>query len=615
MAEDDHDGWTYPGGGRHRYQPYIVELMSMMHGAHEDEARTVFTRDQLLEIKPTDVKRFLNMKAYDDPDPDPSRGHRPTHGRSDSLYYAKKALSHFMPYRTVPWCNGRGNPTKSAIVNTMIKEVKKFEVRGEGAPSHAKRPLKQVEFRKTLELFRQQNDFNHKWRYPMMALWQYHLIGRVDDVCNFKCNDPRGHGEFDFALKTKVRWSKNVMEERQCPPQILLGAADPMFCLLLNFGVYLEVMLGLYPDCTYLFTDSTTNNAVKNLTATYRNRLEAVVWKHAEFKAMETKDDEEGIGTHSYRKYPSNYARGCGMSPDEIEIRGRWKTQGKRVVFRYIDVKQLTIDAKVAASLCVGGPIKYKMKEAVTLTDEWLFTHVVPNIRRRFPNDSRLCRVLAQAVLFGAMDAEIGESYMPADLRDRITQAYIPTHPTIQQPVHRVPLTVYRIQDTLMIDEVPQADNGGDGAGTAPPEAATTNHQAQMLVNMQRLHQQQAANHQQTQDSISGLRQWALNQFRIVNGNVRAFGGTIQSAVSRQDPQQGARRRRSTDPQQQLQDGAHPATLAATPRTLQELWEECLVLAAGSPPKTGLLLNEATGRMESSRSTTGASLFGGLLKS
>lgn len=47
-----------------------------------------------------------------------------------------------------------------------------------------------------------------------MSLWQYHLIGRVDDAAHFEVTDPIGHNVFgDFALKTKVQWSKNVLDE------------------------------------------------------------------------------------------------------------------------------------------------------------------------------------------------------------------------------------------------------------------------------------------------------------------------------------------------------------------------------------------------------------------
>lgn len=226
------------------------------------------------------------MKACNDPNPDTSTD-RPTHGRSGSLRCAKRPLSFFMPHRTVPWCQRKGNPTESALVNDMIKEAKKFKVRGEGAPSHAKRPLKQDEFRKTIDLFRAQPDFKHKRKCPMMAVWQCNLIERVDDVANFKVNDPRGHGDCDFALKTKVRWSKNIMEERQCLPQISLGAMDPVFCVILNLAIHLEECLSINPDAVHLFVEVTGENCIKNLIATCQNRLEAVVWKHPEFKALE----------------------------------------------------------------------------------------------------------------------------------------------------------------------------------------------------------------------------------------------------------------------------------------------------------------------------------------
>lgn len=250
----------------------MSKLMSMSHGGEECDRGSVFTREQLEAITPVDVKRCVCMKAHNDPDPNLQRD-RPTNGRSDSLCFAKKATSFCMLHRTVPWCQGPSNPAKSALVNDMTKQVKKFEVRGEGAKSNAKRPLKQVKFWKTIATFRAQEDFNHKWKCPMMVLWQFALIGRVDDVANFKTNDPCGHGDFHFALKTKVRWSENALEERQCPLQILLGAMNHMHCVILNLAVHLEECLGLHPDAVHSFTELTTsaNNTVKNLIATHGN--------------------------------------------------------------------------------------------------------------------------------------------------------------------------------------------------------------------------------------------------------------------------------------------------------------------------------------------------------
>ena len=191
--------------------------------------RSRFTRAELLDIRPIDIKQFFGLLAYKDPDYDIAAGHRPTGCRSSNLAAAKRALSFYMPHRTVPWCNGQGNPTRSAPVNDLIKEVKKFEVRGEGCPSHAKRPVRPNEFRKAIEILRSLPDFNCKCKYPMICLWQHSLIGRLDDAAHFELKDPHGHPNFDFALRTNVRWSKNVMEERQCPPQASICACCLLF--------------------------------------------------------------------------------------------------------------------------------------------------------------------------------------------------------------------------------------------------------------------------------------------------------------------------------------------------------------------------------------------------
>ena len=164
----------------------------------------------------------MGLYAHRDPncDTSPPANHWPTHCRSSALEACKRALSFCMPHRTVPWCNNQGNPTRSAPVNDIIKEVKKFEVRGEGSPSKAKRAVRPNEFKKAIQLFRAQPSFECKHKCPMVCLWQHQLIDRLDDAAHFEVKDPQGHPNFDFALRTNDRWSKNVMEERQCPPQV-----------------------------------------------------------------------------------------------------------------------------------------------------------------------------------------------------------------------------------------------------------------------------------------------------------------------------------------------------------------------------------------------------------
>mgnify|MGYP000355231538 CR=1 FL=1 len=228
--------------------------------------------------------------TFGDPDCDVTDGHRPTHCRSSTLEATKRALSYYMPHRTAPWCNNQGNPTHSAPVNDIIKEVKKFEVRGEGSPSKAKRAVRPNKFSHAIRLLRSLPSFDCKYKHPMVCLWQHYLIGRLDDAAHFEVKDPAGHPNFDFALRTNVRWSKNVMEERQCPPQvsscicplclslccfdifltlsfcqIMLGARDSSMCTFLNFGIYLEEHLRRFPGVKYLFTEDLDDGAPERL--------------------------------------------------------------------------------------------------------------------------------------------------------------------------------------------------------------------------------------------------------------------------------------------------------------------------------------------------------------
>ena len=196
-----------------------------------------------------------------------------------------------------------------------------------------------------------------------------------------------------FALKTAVSWSKHVTDERACPDQILLGAMDDLFCVFIAMALHLESFLELYPDASYLFTEQEdywkqTRKGPKLMKASdrlknkYRSNLTKVVWSKEEF--MDLSDGNcADVGTHSKRKLPSTYAVNCGATWEEVEIRGRWKgSRGGKFVNRYIDVKQLFHDAKVAGILCVGGPCKDDLKGGIDIPNEWLFEHVVPTMRR-----------------------------------------------------------------------------------------------------------------------------------------------------------------------------------------------------------------------------------------
>jgi hypothetical protein len=264
FATSDID-WTMPKSLS--YRPYIISVMSFFHCSKYPKEKT-FTRAELLELTPEVIKRWLARMAYGKEDYVVGVD-MPRLMRSSTLKQAKKAVSFFMPHNKPAWCNGQGNPTKDSSVSGVISDVLKSEVRRQGVPSKAKRPLRELEFRKTNEMLRKQVDWVRRYKYPAMTLWQYHLIGRVDDTAHFEVSDPRGHDLYDFSLKTRVRWSKNVMDERSCPDQILLGAYDDEFCIFIMLSIYLESFLEQHPNPKYLFCVQNDDDAPNKLKANY----------------------------------------------------------------------------------------------------------------------------------------------------------------------------------------------------------------------------------------------------------------------------------------------------------------------------------------------------------
>ena len=76
---------------------------------------------------------------------------------------------------------------------------------------------------------------------PSYLKYQFHMIARNDDVAHIDWDSIMSNPQYDFALKTKLRWSKNVNEERDAPEQIMLGAADWKRCVILGLAIHLEV--------------------------------------------------------------------------------------------------------------------------------------------------------------------------------------------------------------------------------------------------------------------------------------------------------------------------------------------------------------------------------------
>jgi hypothetical protein len=179
-AAVEEDVWVFPEN--REYKGYLVHFMSFLHNRLVDKYPNdaVFSKEELLAIQPHHIRKWMNLRAYGMINPPDNA--IVLNFRSNSLLKAKQAISFFMPNKHVPWLDGSnghpsgGNPTRHKSISDLIKKVKKKECRGQGRKANDKRAYSRAEFNKVLELFREQDDWDHQYKYPMMALWAYRLI-------------------------------------------------------------------------------------------------------------------------------------------------------------------------------------------------------------------------------------------------------------------------------------------------------------------------------------------------------------------------------------------------------------------------------------------------------
>ena len=85
---------------------------------------------------------------------------------------------------------------------------------------------------------------------------------------------------------------------------------------------------------------------------------------------------------------------------DDVDVRGQWQSN-KRMVDTYIDCIIPYLDSKVAATLSVGGPVKYATKIGYNITNEFITNHVCLYITSLLPRQISL--VIGRALLLWAI--------------------------------------------------------------------------------------------------------------------------------------------------------------------------------------------------------------------
>ena len=542
----------------------------------------MFSAAELAAVQPLEVKQWLCFCAYGTESPTENAL---LEWRVSSIEYAKKAISSFMPNHGKWNTQGNyGNPTRSRCVLKFLAESKKKQVRKQGKASCAKCDMKLEEFRLAMELLQ---DEANAFRWSTAMKLQHALIARGDDIHHIKTFHLHKHPSFPtFALEIVMFWSKkNVMDERDCPPQILLGAMDPDFCVLFALAVYLETRLAEGGDHLYLFATENDDEAPKQSLATFTKALNKKVFQNREFDALAGMTPGT-LGTHSNRKFPATWATLMGALQHEIEVRGRWKAaRGSRVSSRYINPGQPFIDARVAALLCVDGPVKYECKSEAEVSTTFLLEHVVPSISFFFPDVSDMAEVLGPVLLWGCHEQALAER-IPGWLRTRILEAYAAVRPEdfpiAANPVKKIPIVVFKAGTQLLIDEIPQEDNGNPGA---PQEAvaagqpqveqrtvAMHNGRQQMLdqltAQLHSINLRLGRVEERLTSSHGDLKQEMMRQMSIIATNVRRLQITAP-VVRRTNATPGG-----VVVDQQQRTHASVVQLSKRPKDLHSLWVE-----------------------------------------
>jgi hypothetical protein len=250
------------------------------------------------------------------------------------------------------------------------------------------------------------------------------------------------------------------MDERGCPPQILLGTCDPDFCVLLHLALHVEYWIESGNACAsrdsaFLFTnDANPETGPASANRWYQDTLRKI-YECAAFLVVMAQVGGK-LGIHSLRKFAATFARAMGQHCEDVDVRGRWKSKpgengnfNKVVKTVYVSPDQPFIDANVAATLCLGSPIAYRKHPdaASWLTDQMLLEHVVPHTHAFFGSTSNPSLVLALPLLWACFDGS-QKGKMDAWQRQRVREIVFQLKPD-DWPMAKNPI----VKDNVVVVE------------------------------------------------------------------------------------------------------------------------------------------------------------------
>lgn len=240
-------------------------------------------------------------------------------------------------------------------------------------------------------------------------------------------------------------------------------------------------------------------------------------------------------------------------------------------------------DAKVCATLCVGGAVTYTDKPENGVSQDWILQHVAPNIVERFGNTVGL--VLGRALLWCVFS--VHHDMVPLFIQNRIHSAYDVLPNTLadgENPINKKLIVVTGnaendVRITVLNDAAMEAA-AADGAGGNPLGGAGTERELLLAVlsvctqnqtQMANLQIQREHDRGQTRQEYRRLSQ-AMN--RVANRpDIRLQAAANAGQNQQADAAAGVPGAISVN-----------ARLSRTPRSLELLWQEYTVDIGGRKP-------------------------------
>eukprot|EP00957_Ditylum_brightwellii_P009972 752559-Ditylum_brightwellii.AAC.1 len=113
-------------------------------------------------------------------------------------------------------------------------------------------------------------------------------------------------------------WSKNVHKERDVPYQIVLGAIDPKYCILLVLASFLEKRISFGDGQLSEFLFGKVDQTPENLNNNSYGVLKKHVLDNEEFVWVVVMGN---LGTDSFKKFGTAHPCWCGIGKDDVDMR------------------------------------------------------------------------------------------------------------------------------------------------------------------------------------------------------------------------------------------------------------------------------------------------------